>query len=277
MNPESRTRWSQGLWFLGSAAVAWGSYAWLVPVSFQSMPTGSPSVGSLNRSPGDVSGQGGALTGRVSRRIASLEKRAGVGFEALAASGKAGKQLAALMTEYQQVQTDPEAMKAFVPRFKAAFADPEAGIKLARDGLTKLPKLGFGLERMSLLEAAASIPGKKAEAKELAAQELTENVIPSRPSAESAKTEEELNLALSTTHDHNLPQVAAAIVVALADTPEESARTISQSIAVQPEPFVQRQIAQQFLSAHPQARKVLEDELGRRGVEPSKVLPPAGG
>jgi hypothetical protein len=196
-------------------------------------------------------------------------------FRSLAASGSAGRELAQLLTEYQAIQNDPEALKAFSPRFRAAFKDPEQGIRLAKEGLSRIPKLGFGMERMSLLEMAASIPGKAAEARELASQELTENLIPARPSAEAARTEAELNEALSTTHDHNLPQVAAAIVVHLSESPEEALRTLSQSIQNQPEPFVQRQIAQQFLNAHPQSRRALEEELKRRGIEAAKVMPSA--
>ena len=185
----STRQWTLVGFFVFSSLFAGGMTRFFLGRGLSPVP---PRSGELATAPG--AGSGGPLVqtqgqvpggGSAQRNPASVPRSSRAGLETLEASSPAGKRLAALMAEYQEIQKDPEAMKAFVPKFKAEFADPEKGIRLVKEGLEKLPKLGFGLERMSLLEAAASIPGKQNEAREIAMQELTENLIPARPSAES--------------------------------------------------------------------------------------------
>jgi len=162
--------------------------------------------------------------------------------------------------------------------FRGLFKDPVLGLATVRAGLASLPSEGFALERLSLLEAANSLHGAipDEELRSVAADEMV-NPVPARPDPSAANTEDELNLALSTTLDLAVPQAAHQIYLSVSEDPQKSLSDTVRAIEAQPDPAIQAGLARQFVDHYPESpemRTALQTELDNREI--ALVVPQAG-
>ncbi len=180
------------------------------------------------------------------------------------------------LTADEHAEESPEGVVASHELLEKMKNDPEYGIATIRKGLSAIPAAEYPLERASLLMVAAELPGKAAEARELAMKELTENVVMPRPDASAATTEEEMDRALSTTPAMMLPVSAHVAALRTTDKPQEAFAMTLNGIVAQKDHGIRAAIASHFASSYPDMKEALREALAAKNIilpvlEPEKV------
>ena len=116
---------------------------------------------------------------------------------------------------------------------------------------------GDSIDKMRLLDIASHLVGVDEEVISIANEVLEENIVPARPSAENAKTEEELNLALSTTFEMAVPIMAHGVALSKIDDPNLALAITIDALNNQPEKFITDQILNNTIKKFPDLEESL--------------------
>lgn len=142
----------------------------------------------------------------------------------------------------------------------------DSGFSELKSGLNRLPADQFPIERAAILMRAEQIPGKGPEVKDLAYREVLQNTPEARPDPSKAQSENELNLALSTTPAILLPIAAHSVFLRNAE-PSEALDGTLQGILTQKDIGIRSSLANQLITLHPQLLGPLKTGLEEHHID----------
>jgi len=179
--------------------------------------------------------------------------------------------LLALKDAQDSIQSNPN-VKVLFQFLKTS---PKDGIKLITETLSELPRTEeFAIQRISLIQSLGIIAND--EAKQLAFEYAMDYKPAQRPSPEAAKTEEELNKALSTNFDLAVPIEAYKTYIEMETDPSRAIENTKSVIAAQSDFLIQDGMIGFFGQKFPNQNETLKTELIEAGYsslfdEPSQA------
>ncbi|MBI2521755.1 MAG: hypothetical protein HYV97_15170 [Bdellovibrio sp.] len=128
------------------------------------------------------------------------------------------------------------------------------------ESLKQFPPMSYPVEKLRFLKMASLCEGYPELQKEISLSILEKEIIPKRPDANQAKSEAELNMALSTSMAMSVPLTAHALYLGVTEKNEAWIGT-KEAIQRQVEPWVQTGMAQQYLDKYPDQKEVIRSDL----------------
>jgi hypothetical protein len=141
-----------------------------------------------------------------------------------------------------------------------------AAVEGAKTALDRIPAGQFPLERVAILAALARGDGNADVVKSLARQEFTQNAPDARPEPSAATTDDELNVALSTTPAQTRPIAAHGLFLKNTQDPTEALGGTVDGIVAQSDWGIRSTMAIHFLETYPTMNDQLTSALAARGI-----------
>ena len=143
--------------------------------------------------------------------------------------------------------------------YKEAKLNSKESLDHIKGAIRSLGANSNSVTKMRLIDIASSLVGVNEELIKLGEEVLLENIVPKRPEINDAVTEEQINLAKSTTFEMFVPLMGHILAMSKIVDPEEALELSLNGIFSQPEPFVYERIADSHLQKYPEHK----DEIYR--------------
>ena len=185
-----------------------------------------------------------------------------------------GKEISIFFKDYFQTQHDFSS-ESYRARFEGLFKNPQEALPRIKAGLDSIPLRGFPIERISLLEQLEKLsqdPKFKNQCFDVVSRELSSNIVPARPDPKEAKTQKELDAALSTHFEMAVPLTAHQIAMKSAESSQTALDLTLQSLTLQQDWGIRDHLVDNFNQFYPKLLPSLLQRAKENGITVRKEL-----
>jgi hypothetical protein len=154
----------------------------------------------------------------------------------------------------------------YVDNFISDLSRDPGAVEGAKTALDRIPAGQYPLERVAILAALARGDGNADAVKSLARQEFTQSPPEARPDPSAATTDDELNVALSTSPAQARPIAAHGLFLKNTQDPTEALGATVDGIVAQTDWGIRSTMAIHFLETYPNMNDQLKSALSARGI-----------